>query len=427
LAVSFSTSTTSICTVSGNAASLIASGICTITAAQAGNGSYGAATPVSQSFMVNSTTTPTALQFVPVTPCRVADTRLANGPFGGPELASAGERDFVIANSPCGIATDAVAYSLNVTAVPVGELGFLAIWPSGSARPLVSTLNSDSRVKANAAIVPAVASGGVAVYVSDASQVVLDINGYFVAGNSAALDFYPVTPCRVADTRLANAPLGGPSLTGGVARAFPVQSSSCGIPATAQAYSLNLTAVPHGGLGFLSTWPTGQTQPTVSTLNASTGEVTANAALVPAGTGGAISVYASDSSDVIIDVNGYFAPQAAGGLSLYNVTPCRLLDTRTASGAFAGTINVSVSPSSCVAAPTAQAFVLNATVVPPAGLSYLTLWPAGQTQPSVSTLNAPDGAITSNMAIVQATNGSVSVFATNTTQVILDISAYFAP
>jgi hypothetical protein len=363
-----------------------------------------------------------------VAPCRIADTRSPNGPFGGPELAAGESRDFLIPNSPCEIPPNAAAYSLNVTAVPNpnASLGFLSIWPSGQPQPVVSTLNSDGRVKANAAIVPAGTNGGVAVYVSDASHVILDINGYFVSGDSSALDFYPVIPCRIADTRSPNGPLGGPLVSAGVTRTFPIQSSSCGIPAAAQAYSLNFTALPSTWLGFLSTWPAGQPQPVVSTLN-SPGTITANAAIVPAGTNGAINVYTSNDSNVIIDVNGYFAPPATGGLSLYNVTPCRVLDTRESYGLFNGTINVSVSPSSCASAPTAQAFVLNATVVPPSGLSYITLWPAGSTQPVVSTLNAIDGAITSNMAIVPANNGSVSVFSTDPTQLILDLSAYFAP
>jgi hypothetical protein len=53
------------------------------------------------------------------------------------------------------------------------------------------------------------------------------------------------------------------------------------------------------------------------------------------------------------------------------------------------------------------------------------LWPQGQTRPTVSTLNAVDGAITSNLAIVPTTNGSISAFASNLTHLILDISAYF--
>ena len=203
-------------------------------------------------------------------------------------------------------------------------------------------------------------------------------------------------------------------------------SSSCDIPAAAQAYSLNVTAVPHSRLGFLSIWPAGQAQAVVSTLNSDKGSVTASAAIVSAGTSGAVNLYASNDSDVVVDVNGYFAPPATGGLSLYTVTPCRLLDTRNGSGALSGTMNVSIIPTACIPAATAQAVVSNATVVPPTGISYLTLWPTGQSQPGVSTLNS-DGSITSNMAIVPAPSGSISSYSTDQTQLILDFSAYFAP
>jgi len=369
------------------------------------------------------------LQFIPSTPCRIADTRNAAGAFGGPELAAAATRTFNVPQSACGIPSTAVAYSLNVTVVPNAGLGYLTMWPAGEAQPTVSTLNSDGRVKANATITPAGTNGGVSVYASDPTQFILDIDGYFVpAGTSASgLEFYPLIPCRIADTRNPTAPLGGPSLTGGTGRAFPVQSSACGIPSTAKAYSLNITAVPHAGLGYLTTWPTGQSQPVVSTLNSSTGAVTANAAIVPAGTGGDISIFVSDTSDVLLDVNGYFAPPATGGLSLYTVNPCRALDTRNGAGAFDGTLLVPIHASSCAPPTTAQAYVLNATVVPTASLSYLTLWAAGAPQPDVSTLNASDGAVTSNMAIVPTANGSIDAFATDSTQLLLDLSSYFAP
>ncbi len=75
----------------------------------------------------------------------------------------------------------------------------------------------------------------------------------------------------------------------------------------------------------------------------------------------------------------------------------------------------------------AQAYVLNATVVPPGPFGYLTMWPDGGTRPLVSTLNAVDGAIASNMAIVPTNNGKVDAYATGLTQLILDISSYFAP
>jgi hypothetical protein len=187
--------------------------------------------------------------------------------------------------------------------------------------------------------------------------------------------------------------------------------------------------VPRGTLGFLTTWPAGQTQPLVSTLNAPTGAVTANAAIDPAGSNGDVSVFVTNDSDLVIDIDGYFGPPGAGGLSLFPLSPCRVLDTRNPAGSqpFNGAINVDTAGSGCGAPASAQSFVLNATVVPPGPLGFLTLWPQGATQPLVSTLNAGDGAITSNMAIVPTTNGSISAFAANATHLVLDISGYFAP
>jgi hypothetical protein len=373
------------------------------------------------------------LRFVPVTPCRIADTRQNTAPFtgqfGGPKLAGGNSRAFSIPASSCVIPATAQAYSLNVAVIPQGLLGFLTMWPTGQPRPFASILNSlDGRIKSNTAIVPAGTGGAISVYVSDPSDVVLDITGYFVpATDPAALAFYPVAPCRIADTRNPAGPLGAPSLVGGQGRTFPVLSAACNVPATAQAYSLNLTAVPPGPLGFITAWPTGQTMPGASSLNALTGTIVANGAIIPAGTGGAIDIFAINDTNLVIDINGYFAPMAPGGLSLYNITTCRVLDTRQLAGAqpFTAQLDVSVSTGACGIPASAPAAVLSATVVPVGALGFLALWPQGQIRPTVSTLNALDAAITSNMAIVPTNNGSISSFASDLTQLILDISGYF--
>ena len=369
------------------------------------------------------------LRFVPVTPCRVADTRNATSTFGGPSIIGNAPRDFPISQGTCNIPSTALAYSLNLTVVPQGSLGYLTVWPAGLNQPVVSTLNSyDGRIKANASIMPAGADGAISVYATDTTDLIIDINGYFEpTSDIAALAFYPVQPCRVVDTRNTNGSLAGPYLSANTSRNFPVLSSTCNLPSNAEAYSMNFTAVPHGTLGYLTVWPSDQTQPVVSTLNAISGQVTANAAIVPAASNGDISAYVTNDSDLVIDVNGYFAPAAPGGLSLYPLAPCRVLDTRNGSGAFDGEQTVSVAGSPCAVPFSAQAYVFNSTVVPPAPLGYLSLWPAGQAQPLVSTLNSYDGAVTSNMAIVPTVNGLIEAFTAGTTQLVLDISSYFAP
>jgi hypothetical protein len=70
---------------------------------------------------------------------------------------------------------------------------------------------------------------------------------------------------------------------------------------------MNVTVVPHSGLGALTVYPTGVPTPTASTLNSYDGRVKSNYALVAGGVGtGDVSVWASNATDVILDVSGYF-------------------------------------------------------------------------------------------------------------------------
>jgi hypothetical protein len=149
------------------------------------------------------------------------------------------------------------------------------------------------------------------------------------AVSTNALTFIAITPCRLVDTRGGAAefngisPFSGPSIAAATTVTFPVQSATevstntapapCGtIPSTAQAYSFNLTVVPHAGgaVDYVSMWPSGYAQPFVATLDDPQGAIVSNAAIIPAGTPtGGINVFNAGpaTSDVIIDMNGYFA------------------------------------------------------------------------------------------------------------------------
>src|SRR5262249_10297923 len=90
---------------------------------------------------VNINVGPVPLRFIPVTPCRIMDTRSGSGftgPFGPPSLSTNTTRTMPIPAGDCGIPTTAKAYSLNATVVPHGFLDFLTLWPTGLSRPLVS-------------------------------------------------------------------------------------------------------------------------------------------------------------------------------------------------------------------------------------------------------------------------------------------------
>ena len=129
--------------------------------------------------------------------------------------------------------------------------------------------------------------------------------------------FIGVNPCRIVDTRTTTMPnfpagYGPPALTGGSPRSFALVGQ-CGIPAAAVAVSLNVTVTNTGGPGFILIYPQGGAQPTVSTLNYVAGQTVANAAVVPLGTGGGVTVIAGVSgADLILDTNGYYGPAGVG-------------------------------------------------------------------------------------------------------------------
>jgi hypothetical protein len=330
-----------------------------------------------------------------------------------------------------------------MTAIPSGPLDFLSTWAAGDPYPGVSTLNSPGgTVLANAAIVKAGTNGAISVVSGAPTHLVVDANGYFGPSSSGELLFHPVVmPCRIADTRPEQGKTGDfgpPMFAGYAARDIPVRSSSCAIPSTAQAYVLNMTAIPSGPLDFLSIWPADKPYPGVSTLNSPDGSIIANQAIVPAAVNGAVRVVTGNPTHVVMDINGYFAPPgSAGGLRFYAVAPCRVVDTRPEQGkldpfgppaltAYVGR-NIPVW-SSCGVPSNAQAYSLNMTVVPSGPLDFLSVWPTGAPYPGVSTLNSPSGRVIANAAVVRAgTNGSIRVLAGNPTHLIIDINGYFAP
>ena len=229
-----------------------------------------------------------------------------------------------------------------------------------------------------------------------------------------ALEFVAVSPCRIVDTRNTNGTFGGPAISGGTSRTFPLTEGDnpCGIPASAVAYSLNVTVVPQGTLGYLTIWPTGEGQPTVSTLNSLDGRIKANAAIVPAGTpNGSVSVYVTNTTNVVLDINGYFTTANGSTLAFYPLAPCRVADTRKPNGrwaarrsppAWSATSRCWTAVAVCQATAVAYSLQLHRRAQDlgwrglPDGVAVRT------TRPVVSTLNDLTNTIVANAAMVPA-------------------------
>jgi hypothetical protein len=126
---------------------------------------------------------PSAMDFYSVTPCRVVDTRWADGPWGGPFLTSEQPRSFLIAGE-CGIPDDAQAVSLNITALDPTGPGYLRVFRAGMLGASTSHLSFGAgQTRANFGFV-ALAGGRLSVGPLVAASpgnvhVVIDVNGYF--------------------------------------------------------------------------------------------------------------------------------------------------------------------------------------------------------------------------------------------------------
>jgi hypothetical protein len=177
-------------------------------------------------------------------------------------------------------------------------------------------------------------------------------------------------------------------------------------------------------MNVLYAWPKGQNQPPSSILNAPTGTIVANSAILGAGTGGQINVLPTNNTNLIIDVNGYYAPAGSGGLSLYPLPGCRIFNPY----GFTQTAVLNIGGSACAPPAAAKAYVLNVTENPVYGFAgYGVFWANGTPQPGTSSINDDDGSVMSNGAVVATTNGYINGFVQDLTALYLDINGYFAP
>jgi hypothetical protein len=319
---------------------------------------------------------------------------------------------------------------LNVTIAGPTAAGFLTVWPSGSPQPLASNLNWG----AGAAPVPnlvqvALGPNGqvmIATYAGTV-DVIVDVAGYFSAPTGTGQLYEPLAPQRVIDTR-ATTPVG----PGGI---LQVQITGAhGVPAAAlvEAVVLNVTVTRTTAPSYMTVYPSDATRPTASNLNWSAGQTIPNRVTVKVGATGAIKLYNSiGSTDVVIDVNGYFtaAGNASAGFKYYPLTPYRILDTRPNPIGQDSSIHVQVTGtiSGGTVPGDAAAVVTNATVTDTNFSSFLTVWPTGITRPTASDLNWDSGATVPNLTPVQIGSGG-QIDAYNyggVADLIVDVNGYY--
>ena len=260
--------------------------------------------------------------FEPLTPCRLVDTRSDIGLTDA--FASNVTRTFAVGGS-CGVPIGARAVTGNLTVTNQTHRGYLKLWPAGSSEPFISTLNFPLGANRANGITVALGTGDglSARYVvevagapvaGETTDVVLDITGYFIAGGRYS--YFPITPCRVFDSRIAAGPAGGPALTAGTARSIIVVGV-CGVPAGATAVIGHAITVGPTRRGYVAIRPDGVSASN-STLNVRANEIIGNWFTSALGSNGNLSaIYEADgvntsTTHLVVDIHGYFLEQQVG-------------------------------------------------------------------------------------------------------------------
>ena len=285
-----------------------------------------------------------------------------------------------VAGTGLDVPAGADAVVLNVTATTPTVDSFLAVYPAGGTVPSTSSLNFVAgQTIPNLVVVQVPSSGQIAFTVGAGSvHVIVDLVGYF---SSADGDLYnPVVPDRILDSRGA---IGGwgTKLVPGTANTLLVHGRG-GVPATADAVILNVTATDATADGFLTVYPSGGAVPETSNLNFTVGKSSPNLVVTKLGADGRVAFAAGEGSvNVIADVVGYFDPTS--GDEFHAVVPSRVLDSRSATGGFGSTPMAAATAKDLKIVgfggvrADATAVFANTTVTQPTTDGFLTVYPAG--------------------------------------------------
>lgn len=244
--------------------------------------------------------------------------------------------------------------------------------------------------------------------------------------------YSPITPYRVLDSRTSNGGWGSTPLSSGSPRNVKVAGVG-GVPASAVAVVMNVTAAGSTAESFLTLYPRSTPLPNASNLNFVPGQTVPNLVTTRVGSLGEVTVAtAAGSTHVIIDVLGYYEAPGALGSKFYGTTPTRILDSRGTVGGWPGSLagqrDLQVTGGSSGVPSSATAVAINLTVSEGTAESFLQAWPAGLSRPAAgSNLNFAGGQIISNLAVVGiGTGGKISIYNhIGQVHVVADVVGYF--
>lgn len=322
------------------------------------------------------------------------------------------------------------AVLVDVTPVGPSSATYLTLWADGAARPATSMIQASAGETLSAsAVVPVGANGRIALYNNAGStHVVVDVQGWFTATTTGGGTggFVPVTQARLVDTR---AGLGAPA--GAVAPGGAVTVTIGGVPDGAPSAMLDVVVPSAGTGGYWDAAPAGTTAWS-SVLQFGAGTTSSASAVRLAADRRVTFVNRSTApAHLVLTVTGYFAAASSQGAGLRPVT-ARLIDTRTTGvPVLAGeTVDIPVAGTNGLPTNAIAGAVVNLTVVGQSVAGHLRAWPAGQPEPTgTSIVNFPAAGARSGLAVVPAgPDGAIRVRNVSGAQIhlVADLQGWFA-
>jgi hypothetical protein len=205
-----------------------------------------------------------------------------------------------------------------------------------------------------------------------------------------------------------------------------------GVPSSGvAAVALNVTATCPSNSTYVTVWAAGRPRPNASSLNVAAGATQAAFTVSAVGGDGKVSIAnAAGSTDVIVDVVGYYPAATTSGSRYHPGQPFRLFDSRKdGAGALDRGDSRTLQLSAQAGASQSQlsAAVLNVTAVGATGPGYVVVYPAGTARPKTSSLNYATHDAVANRAVTRLSNGRFTV--TNAgaeTHVVVDVVGWYA-
>jgi LPXTG-site transpeptidase (sortase) family protein len=239
---------------------------------------------------------------------------------------------------------------------------------------------------------------------------------------TGASAFRGVSPLRVLDTRPT--PVKADSYS-------PVSIAGlAGVPDSAPAVVLNVTAIDAEGEGYVTVFPWGEALPNTSNVNIKRfGQMVPNLVTVRLGVEGKVGLYSSISANLLVDVFGYYSASGATAAGRFIAqTPQRLLDTRGQATAGENGIVRLAMPAGIPA--NTEGLVLNVTAVNSRlrtnGYGYWTAYPAGEDRGTTSNINiSAPGQTIANQVIVKPSSLGVDFYSYAGGDLLVDLMGYY--